>query len=85
MAPQTEHSYVKKSENFGGERFSGVLTGGGISEMRQNSEYHLLVQPAWTSPSACWLGDRTDTRAGFTCSWGIDVRWARASRHSPRE
>lgn len=30
MAPQTELSYVKKSENFGGERFSGALTSGGI-------------------------------------------------------
>jgi hypothetical protein len=29
MAPQSERSYVKKSENFRGDGFSGVLTSGG--------------------------------------------------------
>jgi hypothetical protein len=37
MAPQTERSYVKESENFGRNAFSWVLTGGGINGSCSNS------------------------------------------------
>jgi hypothetical protein len=46
MAPQTERSYVKKSENLGGRVFSTLLTGQGISDDCEQRLIADLLGPA---------------------------------------